>query len=85
MATVILRGALAGEAAVDCLMWGISALIGFALLGGVAGMIMDYLVSQDLETQYRRRVAWFREEFEKLNAQQTISNPLFSQEVKKSE
>ena len=64
MATVILRGAVAGEAAVDCIYSGIVTMVGFAAFGYGAGAIMDYLVCQDLENQYRRRLDWFRKEFE---------------------
>ncbi|XZE54623.1 hypothetical protein SH139x_000597 [Planctomycetaceae bacterium SH139] len=64
LATVILRGTLAGEAAVDCIRSGIGALFGFAILGWLAGSIMDYLVRQDIENQYRRRLDWFRSEFQ---------------------
>jgi membrane protein YqaA with SNARE-associated domain len=64
MATVLLDGVFSGATAGDCIVSAIRALIVLALLGGVAGAIVDYLIRQDLEQQYRRRLDWFRKETE---------------------
>lgn len=64
MAMVLFRGMLAGQAAVDCIPSGLIALLVLAPLGWVAGAIMEYLLSQDLEQQYRRKLDWFRKETE---------------------
>ena len=64
MAVVILRGVFAGETAADCITSSIGALVAFTGLGWLAGAAMDYLVCQDIEIQYRRRVEYFRKEVE---------------------
>lgn len=64
MVTVILRGALAGEAAVDCIFASIGALLIFSAIGWLSGSTMDYLVRQDIESMYRRRVDLYQKEFE---------------------
>ena len=71
MATVILRGALSGETAVDCITSSIGALVLFTGLGWLAGATMDYLVCQDLEQRYRRRLDSFRKEIESRDAKQS--------------
>lgn len=60
-ALVTARGALCGEPVGDAVPGAIVALVVFALAGGVAGRIADYLVRQDVETRYRRRVQWYRD------------------------
>jgi hypothetical protein len=73
MVTVILRGALAGEAAVDCIFASVGALLAFAAFGWCLGAAMDYLIRQDLEIRYRRRVELYRKEFEARFAEPTNS------------
>jgi hypothetical protein len=68
MAVVALRGAVQRELAADVAVEAIMALGLFAILGGIAGAIADYLVRNDLETQYRRRVAWYCEQQERHEA-----------------
>lgn len=70
MATVILRGALAGEAAVGVIHSSLVSLIVFSAIGFVAGAAMDVLVRQDLEVQFRRRLSSFREEVESVGGEQ---------------
>jgi len=57
-------GELAAEVVVESMM----ALVVFAVLGGIAGAISDYLVREDLERQYRSRVAWYCEQHEQREA-----------------
>lgn len=64
MATVIVRGAIAGDAAVGVIYASLVTLIVFSAIGWVAGAAMDVLVRQDLEEQFRRRLSRFREEVE---------------------
>ncbi len=64
MALVSIRGAMAGELAETVAIESVIALVVFAILGGIAGAVMDYLVRSNLEEQYRRRVAWYRQERE---------------------
>jgi hypothetical protein len=74
MVTVILRGALAGEAAVDCIFESIGALLLFSASGWCLGAAMDYLIRQDLELRYRRRVELYRKEFEQRFAESMKSH-----------
>lgn len=74
MATVILRGAFAGEAAVDCIYSSISALLIFGGCGWLAGATMEYLVRQDVEQQYRHRLDQFRKEIEAYGDEQSNRN-----------
>ena len=64
MATVIFRGALAGESAVGVVTSSLMTWAAFSAVGYAAGAAMDILVRQDLEAQFRRRLARFREEVE---------------------
>ena len=64
MALVAVRGAIRHELAENVAVEAVMALVLFAILGGIAGAIADYLVRNDLETQYRRRVAWYCEQQE---------------------
>jgi hypothetical protein len=64
MALVLLRGAMNQELAVEVAVEAIMALGLFAGVGAIAGAIVDYLVRDDLERQYRRRVAWYCEQHE---------------------
>jgi len=73
MAVVILRGVFAGESAVDCIISSLGALVAFTCLGWLVGAAMDYLVCQDVEQQYRRRVEHFRKEIEARDGEQTAS------------
>ncbi len=68
MSVVALRGAVQHELAADVAVEAIMALGLFAIFGGVAGAIADYLVRNDLESQYRRRVAWYCEQQEQHEA-----------------
>lgn len=68
MAMVSIRGAMRGELASEVAVEAIIALGLFAILGGIAGAIADYLVRDDLETRYRQRVAWFCEQQERREA-----------------
>lgn len=82
MAVVILRGVFAGEAAVDCIISSIGALVTFTGLGWPAGASMDYLVRQDIEQQYRRRVDYFRKEVEARLAEKSVPNVITKQDAK---
>ena len=64
MATVILRGALAGEAATGVIATSLMMWVVFSAIGYAAGAAMDVLVRQDLEDQFRRRLSRFRSEVE---------------------
>lgn len=64
MATVILRGALAGETAAGVIPWSLWIWVVFSAVGYAAGAALDALVRQDLETQFRRRLEHFRKEVE---------------------
>lgn len=64
MALVAIRGAMRNELAAAVAVESIMALMIFAVVGAVAGAIVDYLVRDDLEKQYRRRVAWYCEQQE---------------------
>ncbi len=61
MALVAIRGAMRGDVASDTVIDALMALVAFAILGMAAGAIMDYLIRQDVEDRYRRRVAWYWE------------------------
>jgi uncharacterized membrane protein len=67
-ALVTARGAIDGALVSEVVVKAIIALVVFAMVGGVAGAIADYLVKQDLEERYRRRVAWYREGLEQQSA-----------------
>jgi len=64
MALVSLRGAVRNELAAEVALEAILALGIFAIAGAVAGAIADYLIRDDLERQYRRKVAWYCEQQE---------------------
>ena len=64
MAWVAIRGGMRNELAAAVAVESIMALMIFAVVGAVAGAIVDYLVRDDLEKQYRRRVAWYCEQQE---------------------
>ena len=64
MALVAIRGAMRNELAAAVAVESIMALMIFAVVGAIAGAIVDYLVRDDLEKQYRRRVAWYCEQQE---------------------
>lgn len=68
-ALVTVRGALGGEVVSEVMVQAIVAMVMFAMMGGVAGAIADYLVKQDLEDRYRRRVDWYREGLEQQSAE----------------
>lgn len=61
MGVVVLRGALYGEAAGEVALEAIFALAVFAVIGGVAGWIADYLVRDAVEQSFRKRVDWYRQ------------------------
>ena len=65
MAMVAVRGAMRHELASEVAVEAIIALGAFAVLGGIAGAVADYLVRNELEAQYRRRVAWYCEQQER--------------------
>ncbi|GEM_PF-2896982 len=70
LALVALRGGLRGEVATDVLREGMLAMLVFMVIGAITGRIADYLVQQQLETQFRHRVAVFQKElreFEEAN------------------
>ena len=62
MALVVIRGAIRGELADAVAAEAIVAMLVFAMVGGVAGWIADYLVRDSMETRFRKRVEWYREE-----------------------
>lgn len=62
MGLVILRGALHGELAVEVAQEAISTLIIFLGIGAITGAIADYLVRDTVESLYRQRVQWYRDE-----------------------
>lgn len=62
MSLVVLRGAMTGELAANVASEAIVAMLIFAGIGGVAGWIADQLVRDSLETLFRRRVDWYRQE-----------------------
>lgn len=64
MATVVFRGALAGQAAVGVVTSSLMTWVVFSAVGYAAGAALDILVRQDLEAQFRRRLTRFREEVE---------------------
>jgi membrane protein YqaA with SNARE-associated domain len=68
MALVLLRGAMHHELAAEVAVESIMALVLFAAVGAVAGAIVDYLVRDDVEKQYHRRVAWYCEQHEQREA-----------------
>ncbi len=68
-ALVTTRGAIRGEVVSESVVEAVIALVVFAIIGGIAGAIADYLVKQDLEDRYRRRVAWYREGLEQQSAE----------------
>jgi membrane protein YqaA with SNARE-associated domain len=65
MALVALRGAVRNELAAEVALEAILALVLFAIMGAFAGAIADYLIRDDLERQYRRKVAWYCEQQER--------------------
>jgi membrane protein YqaA with SNARE-associated domain len=71
MALVALRGAMRNELAAAVAVESIMALIVFAVVGAIAGAIVEYLIRDDLEKQYRRRVAWYCEQQEQRAASKT--------------
>lgn len=68
MALVAIRGAMKGDLASDTVITALMALIAYSVLGMAAGAIMDYLIRQDVEDRYRRRVAWFWERHQERSA-----------------
>lgn len=60
MGLVVLRGAIQGELASSVAIEAIMAMLVFAVVGGVAGWIADYLVRDSLERMFRSRVDWYR-------------------------
>lgn len=74
MATVIFRGVVFGESADACIVSGLGWLFGFSVIGWIAGGTMDYLVRQDIEQQYRRRLDDFRREIDSFNDTAPTSN-----------
>ena len=68
MAMVAVRGAMRHELASEVAVEAIIARGAFAVLGGIAGAVADYLVRNELEAQYRRRVAWYCEQQERREA-----------------
>lgn len=71
-ATVLLRGVISGESPGSCIYSGLVWMGLFFVIGWIAGSIMDYLVRQDVEDQYRRRLQRFREEVEAMNEQKPM-------------
>lgn len=82
MAAVILRGVFVGETAADCIISSIGALVVFTGLGWLAGSTLDYLVCQDIEQQYRRRVDNFRREVETRSAEKSIPKATTKRDAK---
>lgn len=68
MGLVVLRGVIDGDLAAEVAQEAILTLIVFLGIGGVAGAIADYLVRDAVETLYRNRVQWYRDEIAKLEA-----------------
>jgi len=73
MSLVLVRGALRREFVDEVAVESMIALVLFAVIGGLAGAIADYLVRDDLERQYRRRVAWYCEQHEQHEAKRKQS------------
>lgn len=73
MATAIFRGVVFGESADACIVSGLGWLLAFSVIGWIAGGTMDYLVRQDIEQQYRRRLDEFRKEIESFSDTATTS------------
>ncbi len=65
MALVACRGAVQNGYVSTVAVDSVVALVVFSLLGGIVGAIADHLVRTNLELDYRRRVAWYREERER--------------------
>ena len=61
MGLVAFRGVVRGEPAAAVIAEAILALVTFALVGGVAGRIADYLIRDALERWFRKRVDWYRQ------------------------
>jgi len=68
MGLVVLRGAMNGELAADVAQEAIATLIVFLGIGAITGAIADYLVRDAVESLYRKRVQWYRDEVAKLDA-----------------
>lgn len=64
LALVILRGMLRSQPATDVLAEAITAMAIFMVAGACAGWIIDHLVRATLETQFRSRLAEYRQELE---------------------
>ncbi len=64
LAIVTFRGCLRGELMIEVIPAGIAAMLIFSVVGWLAGMVADYLVRLNLETDYRQRLADFREAVE---------------------
>ncbi len=61
MGLVVFRGAIRGELAGAVAVEAIFALMVFAVIGGVAGWIADYLIRDALETLFRKQVARYHQ------------------------
>ncbi len=61
MGLVVLRGAILGEPAGNVALEAIAAMAVFAVIGGAAGWIADFLVRDAVEQAFRKRVDWYRE------------------------
>jgi len=68
MALVSLRGAVRNELAAEVALEAIVALVLFAIVGAIAGAIAEYLIRDDVERKYRRKVAWYCEQQEQHTA-----------------
>jgi len=61
MAVVVLRGAIHGEPADLVTQEAIAMLVIFAGVGAITGWITDYLVRENVESRFRKRVEWYRD------------------------
>ncbi|GAA4449510.1 hypothetical protein [Novipirellula rosea] len=61
MALVVVRGAIFGEFADHVASEAIIALVVFSGIGWGAGWIIEYVVRDSVEANFRRRVEWYRQ------------------------
>ncbi|MFG0254438.1 MAG: hypothetical protein ACF787_04985 [Rhodopirellula sp. JB053] len=73
MGIVSLRGMLHGQLATEVAQEAIATLIVFSGIGAITGAIADYLVRDAVETLYRNRVQWYRDELAKREAGLAVS------------
>lgn len=60
MAVVVLRGLFHAESVDQVTLEALVMMIVFAGIGAVAGWIADYLVRENVESMFRKRVEWYR-------------------------